>query len=350
MKILNRNIDIELTNRCNATCDFCPREKTPKQGFMSMAVFDQVIDRVLALGGHNKATLTGLGEPMLHPQFLEFVAHGIRRGLHVDIVSNGSRLTPTLSAGLLDAGLKTIVFSVSDIDDAYDKVYGLPFSVTRDNIVDFIQQSRGRCHVQITVVRHDGNVGQIDDIVSFWQTRGADYVHVVREENRGGSHEKSFQFLRNKTHWQEAVDILHHKQLTTLCAIAFYSVFIGWNGMYYLCCQDWEKTMPIGNVYDLSIEDIDATKLTLNRQQKGICRVCSMNPINELREVLFEIEQGKRGKFAIGNKVKNLCTGAQRLSEFTQVLAAEGVDPTCDTQVIAMTDNFVASSAAVVEQ
>ena len=82
MKIANRNIDIELTNRCNATCDFCPREKTPKQGFMSLDVFDQVIDRVLALGSHAKASLTGLGEPMLHPHFLEFVSHGIQRGLN----------------------------------------------------------------------------------------------------------------------------------------------------------------------------------------------------------------------------------------------------------------------------
>ncbi|MBK8289162.1 MAG: hypothetical protein IPK95_11455 [Cellvibrionales bacterium] len=52
MKIPNRNIDVELTNRCNATCDFCPREKTPKQGFMSMEVFEQTVRRIQELGSH----------------------------------------------------------------------------------------------------------------------------------------------------------------------------------------------------------------------------------------------------------------------------------------------------------
>lgn len=324
LKIANRIIDIELTNRCNATCDFCPREKTPKQGFMSLEIFDQVINRVLEMGSHAKASLTGLGEPMLHPQFLEFVSHGIQRGLHVDIVSNGSRLNPQLTAGLLDAGLKSMTFSVSDIGEAYDQIYGLPFVVTRDNILEFIRQSRGRCHVQITVVRHDGNAPQIDEIVQFWQSAGADYVHVTREENRGGSHDKPFQFLGNRKHWDDAVDILHRKGLTELCAIAFYSVFVGWNGQYYLCCQDWEKKVPLGSVSDFSIEHMDAIKLAINRKQKGICQTCSMNPINELREVLFDVEQGLRGRFAIANKVNSLCSGAQRLEELTKTLQLHG--------------------------
>lgn len=325
MKIHNRNIDIELTNRCNATCDFCPREKTPKQGFMSFEVFQQTIARVKELGSHARASLTGLGEPMLHPRFLEFVQYGIANGLHVDIVSNGSRLTPALTSGLLDAGLDRIVFSVSDVDADYDRVYGLPFAVTRDNIFEFIRQSRGRCQVQITVVRHDDNAAQIDAIVRFWQEAGADYVHVVREENRGGSHEKPFRFLDNRQHWREAVDILHRKGLTELCAIAFYSVFIGWNGQYYLCCQDWEKTVPMGSIFDLAIEEIDQRKLEHNRKQKGICQTCSMNPVNELREVLFDQAAGLRGPFAIANKINSLRTGAQRLDEFTRVLQAENL-------------------------
>jgi MoaA/NifB/PqqE/SkfB family radical SAM enzyme len=325
LKILNRNIDVELTNRCNATCDFCPREKTPKQGFMSFEVYRKVIERVQELGGHNLVTLTGLGEPMLHPHFLEFVRHGIEQGLNVDIVSNGSRLNPALTKGLLDAGLKRIVFSISDLDEDYDRVYGLPFEKTRSNVCDFIQQSRGKCHVQITVVRHADNAEKIDGIVDFWQSAGADYVHVMREENRGGSHEKAFQFLGNTAHWKEAVDIFHRKGLTELCAIAFYSVFIGWNGQYYLCCQDWEKTVPMGSIFDKTIEDMDAAKLEHNRKQKDICRTCSMNPINELREVLFDIEKGERGQFAIANKVNSLCSGAQRLKEFSEVLQKENV-------------------------
>jgi hypothetical protein len=36
-----------------------------------------------------------------------------------------------------------------------------------------------------------------------------------------------------------------------------------------------------------------------------------MNPVNELREVLFDIDQGLRGRFAIANKV-NVCVVARK--------------------------------------
>ena len=29
------SIDFEVTNRCNASCHFCPRDRTPHQGLMS---------------------------------------------------------------------------------------------------------------------------------------------------------------------------------------------------------------------------------------------------------------------------------------------------------------------------
>ena len=35
------SIDIEITNRCNAKCHFCPRDATPHQGLMTTEVFDQ---------------------------------------------------------------------------------------------------------------------------------------------------------------------------------------------------------------------------------------------------------------------------------------------------------------------
>ncbi len=339
LKIPNRNIDVELTNRCNATCDFCPREKTPKQGFMSMEVFEQTVRRIQELGSHAQVFLTGLGEPMLHPHFLECVSYGIKQGLAVGIASNGSRLTPELTAGLLDAGLKRMVFSVSDIHADYDRIYGLDFAVTRDNIFEFVRQSRDRCHVQITVVRHEGNEHQIDEIVSFWETAGVDYVHVVREENRGGSHDKPFHFLNNKKHWREAVSLINKKGLSELCSLAFYSVFIGWNGQYYLCCHDWEKTVPLGNIADLSIEDVDALKLAHIKVQKGICQTCSMNPINELREVLFEVEQGQRGQFAVANKINSMRDGYLKQETFTQILQESQEGSQQDSQIIAVAED-----------
>ena len=40
-------IDMEVTNRCNAKCHFCPRDRTPHQGLMSPEVFEAGLQRAV---------------------------------------------------------------------------------------------------------------------------------------------------------------------------------------------------------------------------------------------------------------------------------------------------------------
>lgn len=315
MRVPNRWIDVELTNRCNATCNFCPREKTPKQGFMSEAVYLKTLERIEELADAARVTFTGLGEPMLHPKFVEWVEMALARGMPVDITTNGSRLTPEKTARLLDAGLKLITFSISDINEDYRKVYGLKFEEVLPNIQEFIRQSRGRCHVKVSIVKHEGNADQIEMLTEYWQQQGADEVNVYVEDNRGGSHGKDYPFLHERKYLRRSIEALREKNGTELCGVIFLSAFIGWNGQYYLCCNDWEKTVPLGHVDDFPIEAVDGEKVIFNRKQSGICKVCNRNPVNEVQDVLLGLDEGTRGKFALANKLKSLRLG-HRLEEW----------------------------------
>ena len=322
MDIPNRYIDIEATNRCNATCNFCPREATPKQGFMSLENFEQVIKRVLELGdpANVNTSITGRGEPTLHPQIVEFVSllnsHGIRPAL----TSNGSRLTPELNQQLLDAGLKKMVFSVSDTGENYKKIYGLEFDDTLKKIDQFIEMAGNDCYIQITVVRHRWNKETADETIAFWKKRKVDDVFVMREENRAGLMNELYEFESKQHNYENAIKLLNDKGLSNICSSPFYTVFFGWEGSYNLCCQDWQKTVKFGSVFDYSIEEIDEKKLSFVEKNTGICKNCSMNPINDIQELLYEIEQGKRGKFAIANKMNNLSDGKQYQREMKKIL------------------------------
>ena len=67
-----REIQLEITNRCNLDCDMCPRLTllgVPEVD-MSRATFEAVLDRLEA---PEAITLTGWGEPLMHPELLEFV-------------------------------------------------------------------------------------------------------------------------------------------------------------------------------------------------------------------------------------------------------------------------------------
>src|SRR3954470_19328708 len=96
---LPREVQLEVTNRCNLDCDMCPRLtllKVPEVD-MSRETFDAVLGR---LDAPESITLTGWGEPLMHPQLFDFVAEINRRfeGCDVSITTNGHLLTERLVA------------------------------------------------------------------------------------------------------------------------------------------------------------------------------------------------------------------------------------------------------------
>ena len=63
----------------------------------------------------------GLGEPLLHPRFLDMVLLAKRRGLRTEVTTNALLLTTGLASGLLKAGLDQLVVS---IDGASAEAFG----------------------------------------------------------------------------------------------------------------------------------------------------------------------------------------------------------------------------------
>lgn len=114
MQVAKRLIDVELTNRCNALCSFCPRDVTPEQGFMTFDTFKQVVARVLELETTPHITLTGQGESTLHPELVKFIRYAANQGLYVEMTTNANLLDKATARRLVEAGLRSVTFSISD--------------------------------------------------------------------------------------------------------------------------------------------------------------------------------------------------------------------------------------------
>jgi radical SAM protein with 4Fe4S-binding SPASM domain len=82
-----KKIYVEVTNCCNLTCDFCPRTHRPKV-FMSPTVFAEILEKIRLNTGH--LSLHVLGEPLLHPDFVQLLALSHQSGLRVNLVTNGT--------------------------------------------------------------------------------------------------------------------------------------------------------------------------------------------------------------------------------------------------------------------
>ncbi len=282
-------IDIELTNRCNATCDFCPRDAMPHQGLMRPDVFDQSLARTVefqTLGRRLPTPLAptvvfcGTGEPLVHRQAAQYVRRVRDAGIACQLSTNGALLSHERAVALLDAGLDWVNFNVSELDADYERVYGVPFARTRDNVDRFIALARGRCVVCIVVVDHRRDATHLRTVEEYWRSRGVDYVMRFGLVNRGGSLRVAAAALPAPR--PDDRPAASGDESAPICAVPFMHLFVGYDGRYYLCSSDWRKEVSFGSVFETSFAAITADKLARVRSRRPICARCTLDPANLL--------------------------------------------------------------------
>lgn len=104
---------VRCVTACDNHCLFCLDADTPRGLVIPTEDLKQEIDRGIDTLGATRLVLSG-GEPTLHPEFIELVAHGKHRGYQsVQCITNGSGFASReFMAQALDAGLDEITFSL----------------------------------------------------------------------------------------------------------------------------------------------------------------------------------------------------------------------------------------------
>jgi MoaA/NifB/PqqE/SkfB family radical SAM enzyme len=106
-------IYIEPTNRCNLNCVTCIRNSWDEPlGEMSSAVFARILEGLGALSAPPSVFLGGLGEPLSHPHIVDMVKELKSLGCSVELITNGTLLTRSLSTRLINAGLDMLWVSL----------------------------------------------------------------------------------------------------------------------------------------------------------------------------------------------------------------------------------------------
>ena len=100
------------TRRCNLSCTYC-NEYDRVSNPVPLGELRRRIDRLADLGT-GIITLSG-GEPLLHPDAAELVAHIRRRGAVATMITNGYLLSPAVIEKLNDAGLDSLQISIDNV-------------------------------------------------------------------------------------------------------------------------------------------------------------------------------------------------------------------------------------------
>jgi MoaA/NifB/PqqE/SkfB family radical SAM enzyme len=327
-------IDIELTNRCNAKCYFCPRDQTPHQGLMSAEVFDQALHRAIEfrqacvdIHGTDavRISLCGLGEPLLNPRAADAVRKVKAAGFECVMSSNGSVLDERKATALLDAGLDAININVGDHDDDYEDIYKLPFDKTLHNVVRFNELAGDSCRTSIVLVDYRRDRAHIKEMVTYWKQQGLQHFVFFDIMNRGGALFVDDMQFESSPYVANAKTLLDGKGGHVLCAAPFVFIFVGYDGNYYLCCSDWKKEVSLGSVFDFPINALVTDKMERVFTREPICKSCNWDPLNLLADELKAVDAGDSDDATREKLLDDMLATTRTIEE--RVTALEGITP-----------------------
>ncbi len=131
-----RKLYVEPTTACNLRCRTCMRNVwQDPAAHMEVGVFRQLMEQTAALPELQRIVFSGIGEPLMHPHFLEMVRLARERGLAVTVGTNGLLLDKAVSRALVELGVDRLVVSLDGVKpETYGGIRGVALAQVLDNI------------------------------------------------------------------------------------------------------------------------------------------------------------------------------------------------------------------------
>ena len=273
---------------CNFRCNYClhslPDDVLARKQFhrqmMDFSIYQKAIDDVQQFDQPLKALLfAGHGEPLMHPQIVDMIAYAEQKKVagRTEIVTNGSLLTPALSDGLIDAGLKRLRISIQGTSAAqYEQVCGakLDFDAFVRNLTYFYKHKK-ETEVYIKI---------IDSALSD-EKQKADFERIF-------SPIADFEAIEYEIPFVKEIDYNNlgslsgrckqgNQRPSTICSMPFYMMVLYPDGRVCPCCST-DVPCFFGDVREQSLREIwesDERRAFLRKQLDGVqhipvCRQC----------------------------------------------------------------------------
>jgi len=256
-------VDLELTNRCNARCTFCPRDVVDEnRGYMTEEVYDRALE-CMAEAHIGSLVYSGFGEALLHKRFFRFADRAARKGLALSLNTNGALLTGQMIAELAASPIGHVNVNVNGYTrETYEmNMPGLKFDRLLDNLKEVLATD-GRPVLSVQSLLHDEDYNR--RFREFYLDLGVDYIQFFRRNNRSGN-----------------LDVECSRQVPFSERFCRTLIFIANDGRIFPCSHDVRRRTCLGTVTDTPLQSIEKVEHDLCRN----CDICSMDEFATMRHM-----------------------------------------------------------------
>lgn len=264
-------LQIDITAYCNLICKMCPQSIEGgilEKGTMDFSVYKKVIDSGVAADVFN-VLLVLTGEPLLHKQLIEMIRYAKSKGLKVNISTNCTLLTPSMSEALIKSGLDEILLSFDTVKKELYEDYrrGAKFEQVLNNILTFLEirkkmKSRKPFPTMANLQKFNPNIPKVQIEEDFWEVFGKYDIWIVPKyfSNWSGTMKTEKELYRES-------EISTHSQYQ-LCRTIYQRIVVSWDGKVLSCCNDFLRQQIMGDALEQSITEIWNGPAFVNLRQK----------------------------------------------------------------------------------
>lgn len=268
---------LEITNICNLHCEFCPGTRR-EPGFISPEGFGTLAGK---LRPHTEYLYLHLmGEPLLHPQLEEILAEGERLDFNVMITTNGTLLGKRGELLLDSPAVEKVSISLHSFEG--NQRVGLNSYL--EMCISFAQAAAGRrkrCALRLWNLDGVENRGANSRNGAILSALKKAFPQPWREGHQGTTLAPGI-FLEwgEKFSWPDLA--AQEGDRPVFCYGLRDQVGVLWDGTVVPCCLDHEGDIPLGNLYQKTLDEIlDSPRaralydgFSQGEAREALCRRC----------------------------------------------------------------------------
>ena len=287
---------IEPTRVCNFKCFYCMHSTRGQKngaleqtGFslehMDMQLYQKIVEDIMNFSVIPKRIcFSGLGEPLTNPNLPAMIQMLREYGFQgrIDVISNGSLLTPERSDALIKAGISRIQISVQGLTkEKYQEICQVPMDLEqlKENIRYFYEhRQNATIYVKIIDSILNGKEEEALFYKMFGEICNTIYVeHLVIMEQQMGNHGREIDTTRN------LMGELVEKRF--VCGVMFYFLQVNIDGETFPCSTPGlPNSFSMGSVKEKSLLEIWNDKKRNRMIRKNLidgyasipaCKTCS---------------------------------------------------------------------------